>query len=72
MPLSNAAHPPVEELIHGTRVVDPCRWLEDRQLPETEEWIRDQQGGCDRYFAEYRDLDVLRNRVAIATAMSAR
>jgi prolyl oligopeptidase len=63
MPLSNAAQLPIEELIHGTAVMDPCRWLEDRQLPETEEWIRHQQGRCDKYFAQCCNLDVLRDRV---------
>lgn len=63
MPLSKAAQPPVEELIHGTLVFDTFRWLEDRQLPETEEWIRDQQRRCDKYFAECCSLDALRNRV---------
>ena len=29
----------VREVIHGTVVVDPYRWLEDQQSPETRAWI---------------------------------
>ena len=63
MPLSTAPYPPVEETIHGTRVRDPYRWLEDRSLPETEAWIKDQQHRCEAYFANCTDLDAIRGRV---------
>lgn len=56
-------YPPVEEIIHGVTVKDPYRWLEDRSLPETEEWLRDQKRRCDEYFAECPDLDRIRERV---------
>lgn len=49
MPVTSL-HVPVEELIHGVVVRDPYRWLEDRNLPETEGWIVDQQRRCDEYF----------------------
>jgi len=32
----------VKELIHGVEVSDPYRWLEDRESPETELWIKEQ------------------------------
>ncbi len=32
----------VEEVIHGVKIVDPYRWLEDRNSPETEAWIQAQ------------------------------
>ena len=63
MPLSNDICNPVEEIIHGVRVSDPYRWLENRQLPETEEWISYQQGHCNAYFAAHGNLNVLRDRV---------
>jgi prolyl oligopeptidase len=63
MQLSSVLHPPVEEIIHGSVVRDPYRWLEDRYLPGTEAWIRDQQQQCEDYFADCHDLDVIRDRV---------
>jgi prolyl oligopeptidase len=63
MPLTNSIHTPVEELIHGVVVRDPYRWLEDRNLPETEEWLRNQRLRCEEYFADCSNLDGLRKRV---------
>jgi len=54
---------PVEEMIHGVLVRDPYRWLEDRGLAETEEWIQEQRRRCDAYFAECKDLPAIRKRV---------
>lgn len=42
---------PVTEVIHGVKVVDPYRWLEDGNSRETREWIQ-QQGMFTR---EYLD-----------------
>ena len=44
----------VVELIHGVEVKDPYRWLEDRQLPETEGWLLRQKRICDGYFQQNR------------------
>src|SRR5260370_5147618 len=63
MPLSMFRPAPVEEIIHDVVVSDPYRWLEDRHLPETEEWIADQQRRCEEYFADCGNLDALRSRV---------
>jgi prolyl oligopeptidase len=63
MSLSTLPTAPVDEVIHGVVVHDPYRWLEDRNLPETEEWIAEQQKRCQQYFAECGNLDVLRSRV---------
>lgn len=63
MRLIKSAHPPVEEVIHGTVVRDPYRWLEDRSLPQTQEWVRTQQANCDAYFARCEDIDKIRRRV---------
>lgn len=53
----------VDEYIHGVLVRDPYRWLEDRELPETEAWIREQQRHCDEYFAECEDFASIRETV---------
>ena len=29
----------VREVLHGTEIIDPYRWLEDQNSPETREWI---------------------------------
>lgn len=63
MSLTGSRLAPVEEMIHGILVRDPYRWLEDRTLPETEEWIREQQRRCDKYFAECEDLPAIEERV---------
>lgn len=63
MPLTDARLAPIEETIHGVLVRDPYRWLEDRGLPETEEWIRVQQLRCDAYFAKLRGLSTIQQRV---------
>ena len=63
MSMTDSRFAPVEEMIHGILVRDPYRWLEDRGLPETEEWIRVQQRRCDEYFAECEELPAIRERV---------
>jgi prolyl oligopeptidase len=63
MSLTGSPLAPAEEMIHGVLVRDPYRWLEDRSLPETEEWIREQQRRCNEYFAECEDLLAIRERV---------
>ena len=32
----------VEETLHGVKVADPYRWLEDQSSPATEEWVAEQ------------------------------
>lgn len=63
MSLTGSPLAPVEEMIHGVLVRDPYRWLEDRSLPKTEKWIREQQRRCKQYFAECKDLPAIRERV---------
>jgi prolyl oligopeptidase len=53
----------VEEMIHGVPVRDPYRWLEDRNLTETEEWIQEQRRRYDAYFSESKRLPAIRERV---------
>jgi prolyl oligopeptidase len=51
-------------MIHGVRVGDPYRWLEERTLAETETWIRRQQRQCADYFSNTRSIEAIRSRVA--------
>jgi len=52
-----------EEIIHGVLVRDPYRWLEDRSLPETQQWIEEQQVRFEAYFSDCDGIDTLRKRV---------
>jgi prolyl oligopeptidase len=63
MPLSTPSFCPVEEVLHGVPVSDPYRWLEDRSLPETKQWIEVQREQCRAYFSSCDTLKALRNRV---------
>ena len=53
----------VEEIIHGALVRDPYRWLEDRNLPETDDWVRSQQRLCEAYFDSCPGLNAIERRV---------
>lgn len=59
MPLKTA----IEEIIHGVAVNDPYRWLEDRALPETDVWIREQQQRSNAYFSMCPELSAIESRV---------
>lgn len=58
-------HPPltrtdsVTDVIHGVPVVDPYRWLEDGNSPETREWLAQQTA----YAREYLDSIYGRDRI---------
>lgn len=52
------------EEIHGTSVADPYRWLEDREAPETREWIEEQNAYTDRVLDAVPGREELRDRVA--------
>ena len=54
---------PVAEVLHGVRVYDPYRWLEDRALPETHQWILEQRKRLGAYYSACDLLDTLRSRV---------
>ena len=54
---------PVTEVIHGTTVVDPYRWLEDRSLAETESWLQTQKRICDTYFSRIPEMNFIRSSV---------
>src|SRR5438445_242494 len=33
---------PIEETLHGTKIVDNYRWLEDGKTPETQKWVEEE------------------------------
>jgi prolyl oligopeptidase len=37
-----AAQKPVEDVVHGKKITDPYRWLEDASSPETQHWVGDE------------------------------
>jgi prolyl oligopeptidase len=63
MPIGTLTHEPAVDILHGVTVVDPFRWLEDRNSPETQEWIATQQEIHNRYFSALSNLDPLSARV---------
>jgi prolyl oligopeptidase len=63
MPLNTPSLCPVEDVLHGVQVSDPYRWLEDRSLPKTKQWIEVQQEQCKAYFSSCDTLKALRSRV---------
>ena len=64
MSMSTSSFAPVEEVLHGVTVRDPYRWLEDRDLPETEQWIQEQKRFSQEYFARLPEFCRLRARVS--------
>jgi len=61
--MSTKISEPVFEVLHGIRIADPCRWLEDRESPATRHWIGEQQQHLDEYFATVDGTDRVRVRV---------
>ena len=53
----------VEEIIHGALIRDPYRWLEDRNLSETNDWISSQQRLCEKYFDSFPGMSAIERRV---------
>jgi prolyl oligopeptidase len=52
-----------EQILHGTVIRDPYRWLENRSLPETDDWIRRQQAHCESHFRSYAGWNAIEDRV---------
>jgi prolyl oligopeptidase len=45
---------PVTEDIHGTKITDPYRWLEDQKSPETRAWIEQQMKYTEQYLSQVK------------------
>ncbi len=48
---------------HGTRVVDPYRWLEDDRAPATEDWVNRQNTLTDAYLGSIPFRPAIRRRL---------
>jgi prolyl oligopeptidase len=57
---------PVEDVLHGIRIADPYRVLEDRDSEATRNWIERQQMLHAAYFSEIAGLGELRTRISEA------
>jgi len=67
-PTIPAAAPPsrpddVVELVHGERIVDPYRWLEDGGSPDTQAWTAAQNARTESYLAQVSVRPALRARL---------
>ncbi len=54
---------PVTEALHGVEVVDPYRWLEDQQAPETRAWIEAQNEYTESLLGQLPGREELRKRL---------
>ncbi len=53
----------VRETLHGVEYVDPYRWLEDQESPETRQWIDEQNAYAERIVGETETRARLRARL---------
>jgi len=53
----------VRETLHGVELVDPYRWLEDQESPETREWIETQNAYAEKIVGESERRARLRSRL---------
>ena len=53
----------VVENFHGVEVKDPFRWLEDSSVPDTINWIEQQNQKCTEYFQSLPRKKVLEQRI---------
>jgi prolyl oligopeptidase len=53
----------VVDVLHGVRIADPFRWLEDQNSPRTRAWLREQATHTEAYLAAIPGRDALRQRV---------
>jgi len=53
----------VTEVLHGVELVDPYRWLEDQQSPETRAWIDAQNAYTDALLGRLSGREDLKRRL---------
>ena len=56
-------HDNVKEVLHGVEIVDPYRWLEDQQRPETRAWIGAQNAWTRSQLDRIPGRDALKRRL---------
>jgi prolyl oligopeptidase len=54
----------VTETIHGVRIADPYRWLEDQTSPETRAWIETQNGYARAFLDRIPEREAIRKRLS--------
>jgi len=54
---------PVTEFLHGVKVVDPYRWLEDKDSRRTRDWITEQTAHTREYLDRIPEREEIRQRV---------
>ncbi len=54
----------VKETVQGTEIVDPYRWLEDQNSPETRAWIDAQNAYSDGMLSKLPGREALRQQVS--------
>lgn len=59
-----AAVEPVKETINGVEIVDPYRWLEDQNSPQTRAWIDAENAYTDSLLSRIPGRDALKAKVA--------
>jgi prolyl oligopeptidase len=64
MPVGTPKPEPALDILHGVKVVDPYRWLENRDSDDTREWLGEQARVHERYFSKLSVLDTLRAHVS--------
>lgn len=55
---------PVVDFYHGLEVIDPYRWLEDSEAPETRRWLAEQERIWKAYVQTTPGRDGIRQRVS--------
>ena len=54
---------PIEDVLHGERISDPYRWLENGQSPETQQWTEQQNAFTESYLAGFPGREKIRARL---------
>jgi prolyl oligopeptidase len=54
----------VKETVHGVEIIDPYRWLEDQNSPETRAWIDAQNAYSDGILAKLPGREAIRQQVS--------
>jgi prolyl oligopeptidase len=63
VPPPETARIPVAETLHGVELIDPYRWLEDKDAPETRAWIDAQNGYTDALLRQVKGRQNTRDRL---------
>ncbi len=54
---------PVTDVLHGEEIVDPYRWLEDQNSPETRAWIKQQNEYTDQVLGHLKGREKIARRL---------